>query len=529
MASIALRPELDVADDSEYSVGPTYLAHFSEHLLQARSHLAGKDGSAPLPPSFFPPQAYWTSQEKDLFFHGLMIHSRLRPDLIADEVKTKTVVDVCVYLALLERGARDAAVVSRKDLSIAMEVSDRWVAFEEQKACALIREEPKLETKELEKEREDEIRVRRNGLRAKRGQGKTASNERDREAEKQRRHAFNSWLKEREEEWKVENMLRALDLPTLRAMDRLLREGDEARLAEEPKAEEEQRASSIPLGELNSGQHRASGASSPINDEMIDPVLRAQSESAPPAAASITETIPSDRLPINPENSSQAAHMLPHAHFHPSTPPFPTKQLLPEVLPLVAPSTSTIQDKSLVDSNDTIIDGQLSPAARRRLQKRLHMRRKRAEARGVIVDETAAKLKPGRKKRRISASPSDNVVSILGRDENEEDAAVNAQTSPLHEALPTSEAQHPQKSVQVNMIDGRHESCRSNVVMLKADEQEQKRQSNPSGVTLPYRLLARLRATGLDADKLHEEGLGLLHLGGMVKLMRYVPTALSRP
>ena len=40
----------------------------------------------PLIPSFSPPSSYWSSDEKDLFFHGLAVYSRFWPDLIAESV-----------------------------------------------------------------------------------------------------------------------------------------------------------------------------------------------------------------------------------------------------------------------------------------------------------------------------------------------------------------------------------------------------------------------------------------------------------
>ncbi|KAN0061181.1 hypothetical protein ACQY0O_006916 [Thecaphora frezii] len=47
----------------------------------------------------------WSQVELDLFFNALARHSRLRPDLIAKEVRTKTLPQVCLYIQALQQGA----------------------------------------------------------------------------------------------------------------------------------------------------------------------------------------------------------------------------------------------------------------------------------------------------------------------------------------------------------------------------------------------------------------------------------------
>ena len=60
------------------------------------------------------------------------------------------------------------------------------------------------------------------------------------------------------------------------------------------------------------------------------------------------------------------------------------------------------------DSTDLLAG--LSPASRRRCQKRLHMRRKRASMSGVTaIDDSLERLKPGRKKVKRSPSPKDGL------------------------------------------------------------------------------------------------------------------------
>jgi hypothetical protein len=48
------------------------------------------------------------SAEKALFFRALSVHFRLRPDLIAAGIGTKSTADVAVYLSLLREGAAAA-------------------------------------------------------------------------------------------------------------------------------------------------------------------------------------------------------------------------------------------------------------------------------------------------------------------------------------------------------------------------------------------------------------------------------------
>jgi hypothetical protein len=120
----------------------SYLDDFRKHQISVRAHLKGKQENDPtLPPSFFLPASLWTSSEKDLFFHGLTLYSRFRPDLIADHIKTKSVFDVCVYLHVLRvstisRG-HEPDPSTREIIEPAMEMSERWVEYEEQMAAAL--------------------------------------------------------------------------------------------------------------------------------------------------------------------------------------------------------------------------------------------------------------------------------------------------------------------------------------------------------------------------------------------------------
>lgn len=130
----------DFLDDATRS----YLTQFRVHQKLVQAHLKGTlNDEQPLLPAFFPPSSYWSSDEKDLFFHGLAVYSRFRPDLIAESIKTKTTLDVCVYLDILQTAS--SSIPSeihgslRGSLEPAMEVSSKWIQNEEQIAAALTR------------------------------------------------------------------------------------------------------------------------------------------------------------------------------------------------------------------------------------------------------------------------------------------------------------------------------------------------------------------------------------------------------
>ncbi|KAF5317108.1 hypothetical protein D9611_003959 [Ephemerocybe angulata] len=116
-------------------INAAYYNDFRNHVIDVRDHLAGKytepeleeqatgddedpgevdadeeneekeddllsdDDTLPVNPFF---QQQWTEQEKDAFFHAVSTHSRLRPDLIAASIKTKTMLEVSLYMRSLE-------------------------------------------------------------------------------------------------------------------------------------------------------------------------------------------------------------------------------------------------------------------------------------------------------------------------------------------------------------------------------------------------------------------------------------------
>ncbi len=115
----------------------SYVDIFREHQLFVRNHLKGQlNNDEPLLPSYLPPTSYWTAEEKDLFFHGLSIYSRLRPDLIAAHISTKNTIEVCLYLHCLHAAATENHDVvlenTGKDINPpALELSEKWIRHEE--------------------------------------------------------------------------------------------------------------------------------------------------------------------------------------------------------------------------------------------------------------------------------------------------------------------------------------------------------------------------------------------------------------
>ncbi|KAJ6586944.1 hypothetical protein DFH09DRAFT_239301 [Mycena vulgaris] len=314
-----------------------YLTDYENHLGQLKAHLLGSTGQ-PLPPSFIQPAGYWTSREKDHFFHALAVHSRLRPDLIAESVKSKNVLDVCAYIDALDAAARLHTSSLRSTLECAMEVSDTWVQYEEEQASALAKLEPGWERAAEEH--------RRAMLLASRFQDD---------------HPYWSWKEQQERQWARQDGLAQLSIPHFRIMDRLIRKAreDEPPLIPPP----------------DNGPPLTHPSTSRLDAGLIDPVLLALSTSEPSHVlqhfAFQDHTVPHQgpsRTPERPHNSF--AHALPSS----STP-------------------NTHQPPS--DSPP------LSPAARRRLGMRLYMRKKRAEAAGKEPNLTPMKLTGGFPKRTV--------------------------------------------------------------------------------------------------------------------------------
>ena len=196
--------------------------HLSETLRHGTGHFSTSMGA-----SIFPPCAYWTAEEKDSFFHALARHSALRPDLIAAEIGSKTVVDVCGYIALLRTGAQKSDMeVLLRSLPAALEMSDRWVAFEETQAVALIDAAAGWEVDQKGKDRKDTLRT----FKERKGPVKGAMVNRTWDVRAEQTRSLQLYKERKaklEKVWEKEDALDVLDAVDLQTLDTIVRKGTE--------------------------------------------------------------------------------------------------------------------------------------------------------------------------------------------------------------------------------------------------------------------------------------------------------------
>ncbi|OBZ68801.1 hypothetical protein A0H81_11306 [Grifola frondosa] len=406
---------------------------------------------------------------------------------------------------MLEDGMDDRSTpaVRRKDVPVAFEVSDDWIALEEQKARAMVFADPTLEDQNFRVMRDKEFRSRKNTIRARKGQARTSLNERDREGEKLRRKEFDEWLARKEVEWKSAEIWRALDSVALNVLDRVLKEGEERQ--DESQVDEHPMQGNMPAGAMV-GEEELGVAqpqdipTSEIDEDMIDPALRELSRATSMASAVSLEShtiLGSTQGPPLPTLSVNVPAQPPSlGHLQPTTPPFHNTPLPPDAVPSLtnaslAAQALYAQSEGSIPSNED--PATMSPASRRRYRKRLYMRRKRAEALGGVVDENAIKLKPGRKPKKVpvKSKHTDDDKPTLSRAES---------LARDNEPSTSRPADHTESGSSSD--DGEH------------------RHAHLSGLTRPYKLRAEFGALGIDAAKLRHEGLGLFHLGGLAKLMQ---------
>ncbi|PCH40213.1 hypothetical protein WOLCODRAFT_150249 [Wolfiporia cocos MD-104 SS10] len=602
MADSVLDLETNQGDRVNLSQDP-YLAHINDHIEHTRSVLAGNDGHRPLPPSYFAPYAYWTSVEKAAFFHALSIHSRLRPDLIAEEVKTKTVADVCIYLDMLEEGARTTAPMSRRDFPAAIEVSDKWIEFEEQKALSIIEAEPQIDAMLLEHAHEEEVRLKKASLRAQPETSPHATGPRDWRARVEKRKKFRSWLRERKEEWEAEDGLRELDTRTLKLVAQVLKYheeqeehpenagGMEAARNEremspvEPSAQEVHgtdefvgyaaqsdagpsdgstergdddavvpgQGISTPVSNPSADRQAVGGGpNSHIDEEWLDPVLRVISRpgASPTVATSSGVTNGGHESVVA---SSQPLSSLPltepYSQFQPSTPPF-------QPIPLPATTLQSVQ--ALADEDNEISTS--SPSLQKeqhRLATRLYMRRKRAQAKGVPFDEMMQLLEAPVGPRRFQRKQDDSglphehmdakerrrlqkrlymrkrraekkgLAAIMTAERLKKGPVAIPKTSPNEGYLEAQNSMEtaPTERMQSREVDADQEASTSDRA-FKPEGTQPVRQVVPDGVWQDSvarrrnRMLNEYYERGLDSEQIHDEGFALIDPGGLAKLMR---------
>lgn len=422
-----------------------YLALYRTHLKETHNHLLGKDPSARMLPSYTPPLAYWSAQEKDAFFHALTVHSRLRPDLIAQSIgPTKNTLDVCVYLdALHHASIRDLRDDTRAKHPISSEVSDKWLAFEGRNAELLIEAEDEWAETTVYRRRGAEIRKEKWSLRQlAKGNMRKAETDDEMEADApldtdvdvdlassadDRRRQLREWASERQPWWKKEDALRSLSAVHLRVFDWMIRDD-------------------------------------PVSNSLD------QEEPAPKAGPSTQREI------------SDSSHpQMPPAPSSSPLPATPSRPSVPRPVPNASDSKSEEHEPTLDD---------LSPASKRRQQKRLWARRKRAQLIGKSEAEVSleiGRLKPGRKT---------NKKELAAKARAEREAA---------EATLNASLQQDEAGPSVPKAEG--------------DVTIEDFHPRVGGATLPYATLAMFKQTGFDITVLRQHGLDLFNHATIGKVM----------
>ncbi|KAH7911334.1 hypothetical protein BJ138DRAFT_1113324 [Hygrophoropsis aurantiaca] len=379
-AEVAEEPLLrdDVNDvEQEYNIYAGYLPSFHRHLSATQAHLNGSlSSSAPLDESdhivWRSSTVSWSQSEQNLFFRGLSVYSRWRPDLIAAAVKTKNISEVCEYLCVLEEATRteegegSAAMMHEA----AMEVSDEWVEAEERMASELARQEDDwadawrdgMRTEMVKRKRKEMLPPKAKKRKVEQGDEVVVVDGGDRQVAKAN---FKEWKAKEKFLWDREDILAHLEEIHLQVLDAIIREDLEQKTRKDDDAEttiESEMQESTP-------SHKSDEAIPPslISDQMIDPALLALSHNVQLAAVAVSPS------KITVTQSEVVAPARP-------TPPLVASVDVP------------------LDS-DTAELTALSPTSRRRHQKRIYMRRKRAQQRGEAVVTDLTRIKPGRKAR----------------------------------------------------------------------------------------------------------------------------------
>jgi len=148
----------------DQNIVDTYVSMLESHAAHIRHNRAGIDEwKSVLPTSVIEPGTTWTSAEKNSFFHGLSIYSRLRPDLIAEAIchagGQKSAADVGAYIAVLERASREKGRPNnwRAKMPVARVLTKRWRLFEEECADMLLMGEAAAERRSIEAHRKAQL------------------------------------------------------------------------------------------------------------------------------------------------------------------------------------------------------------------------------------------------------------------------------------------------------------------------------------------------------------------------------------
>ncbi|KAM5535004.1 hypothetical protein V8D89_011377 [Ganoderma adspersum] len=352
-------------------------------------------------------------------------------------------------------------------------------------ADAMIALQPTWDQQPVIQAREDEVQTRRIALRAAKGLTHTKSKVRDREGQKLRREEFDKWLAEKRSVWEGEDLLLSLDRIKLTTLDRMLRCDEEGRSEAEEVGGYDFDEESAPPQEEDiqpvDEQHSSITHTSGIDDQLIDPVLLAISQPSSFSSPAVGEPNPSRAMGSSSALDSSSPFSQPPI---PSTPPVMLHSLpaSPQLSFRTTPATTAAPSIELNEGSVGDLS-QLSPGARRRYQKRLYMRKKRAQATGGALVEAVERLKPGRKPKK--AASIDDVRA---------QAATNVPSSPS--TLGGAHLVGPSSSQ-----DGHHSA-------------ENARKSTDD------KRRTKLASQGIDVQRLRREGFDLFHLQAISKLMQ---------
>ncbi|KAH7883350.1 hypothetical protein F5I97DRAFT_231315 [Phlebopus sp. FC_14] len=235
-----------------------------------------------------------------------------------------------------------------------------------------------------------------------------------------------------------------------------------------------------------------------VPDSMIDPVLLAMSRA------------PSENVSSHPTPTSEPPPIpMPEAPLVPVPQPFPTAVNASWPAPLDAiPDTS-----------------HMSPRSRRRLHKRFYMRRRRALFRAGSLGSSG----PGES---VEIAP-DQGVDMDGVETEDKantwkqsmsmerlkpgkKAKLGRSTTPACSVLPSAPASEPPSDAEP---ESESESRGVGRYRDEGDTENPRTRSNKPGLTLPYKLKATFAELGIDAAYLRAEGMDLLHLSALGKLM----------
>ncbi|KAK0504590.1 hypothetical protein EDD18DRAFT_1325967 [Armillaria luteobubalina] len=455
-----------------------YMDLFRHHLSQLQ---ANTDGSEP---DYIPPTGYWTPSEKDTFFHALSVYSTLRPDLIAARLAHKSVADVCAYIDLLaSASSKDQNPVTRRDLDISMEASDDWIQLEEVEGAHLSMDEGSWDAAAQRRANQELI-----------GQEETRLFGDNTDQRHPLRDEFDSWKSTLEASWAKLDALKCMTPKQLTVLDSILFRDDDIQ-------------DSVTI-------EPAVVTGSPEQSESVQTVPPTLPETSTAVAVTgQTSDLVNDSILIS-ESAGMLEEQLPTITMLPSvSPPLPS---------LTAPSPSP------PDFELTRNLSQLSPKSRRRLQKRLYMRRKRAEVNGGEVVHNIGKLRPGRKqkpmppkkRKRYSAVEKPSNEYIHSGEEICDDEGARRQLSEKDHATPTQD-----RDVSCGSSTQTPGNTRCAVEVDARVSEAEFHHRRASGKTEAAKFKQLLEERDVDATFLHQIDLGLLKVSPLGRLMMMYKSA----